>query len=91
MSQTDQTEEITGSRQKLEEILGGSVDTFSYPYGNWAENTVKMVETAGFRIALTTDGKAVDVGADPLRLGRFGVGDWKGDKFKNRLEEFFRC
>jgi peptidoglycan/xylan/chitin deacetylase (PgdA/CDA1 family) len=91
MSQADQTAEITGSRQKLEEILACTVDTFSYPYGNLSNDTVEIVKAAGFEIALTTDGQAVDVRANPLRLGRFGVGDWDGDRFKHRLEEFFRC
>jgi peptidoglycan/xylan/chitin deacetylase (PgdA/CDA1 family) len=91
MSQADQTAEITGSRHKLEAILSSPVDTFSYPYGNLSSETVEIVKAAGFEIALTTDGKAVDVGANPLRLGRFGVGDWDGDRFKHRLEKFFRC
>jgi peptidoglycan/xylan/chitin deacetylase (PgdA/CDA1 family) len=90
MSQADQTAEITGSRQKLETILASPVDTFSYPYGNLSSDTVEIVKGAGFEIALTTDGKAVDMKANPLRLGRFGVGDWDGDRFKLRLEEFFR-
>ena len=90
MSQAHQTAEIAGSRQKLEAILGSPVDTFSYPYGNLSKETVEMVRAAGFEVALTTDGKAVDVGANPLRLGRFGVGDWGGDRFKHHLDEFFR-
>jgi hypothetical protein len=91
MSQANQTAEIAGSRQTLETILASPVDTFSYPFGNLSKETVAMVKAAGFEVALTTDGNAVDVGANPLRLGRFGVGDWGGDKFKHRLEEFFRC
>jgi peptidoglycan/xylan/chitin deacetylase (PgdA/CDA1 family) len=90
-SQAAQTAEITGSRQKLEEILGGSVDTFSYPYGNLASDTVEIVKAAGFEIALTSDGKAVEVGANPFRLGRFGVGNWDGEKFKEHLNKFFRA
>ena len=91
MSQASQTAEITGSRQKLEVILGGPVDTFSYPYGNLTSDTVEIVKAAGFEIALTTDGKAVDVGANPFRLGRFGVGDWDGEEFKQHLNNFFRA
>lgn len=91
MSQADQTAEIAGSRQSLEAILGGQVDMFSYPYGNLAGDTVEIVTAAGFKIALTTDENAVDFGANPFRLGRFGAGDWDGDQFKHRLEEFFRC
>ena len=91
MSQIDQTAEIAGSRQTLEAILESPVDTFSYPYGNLANDTIEIVKAAGFEIALTTDGNAVDMGANPFRLGRFGVGDWDGDRFKHHLEKFFRC
>jgi len=91
MSQANQTAEITGSRQKLEVILGGPVDAFSYPYGNLASETVEIVKAAGFEIALMTDWKAVEVGANPFRLGRFGVGDWDGEKFKQHLNNFFQA
>lgn len=91
MSQASQTAEIAGSRQELEVILGCPVDTFSYPYGNLASETVEIVKAAGFKIALTTDGKAVKVGANPFRLGRFGVGDWDGKKFKQHLNNFFQA
>ncbi|MGB5620757.1 MAG: polysaccharide deacetylase family protein [Desulfobacterales bacterium] len=91
MSQADQIADIAASRQKLEAILGSSVDTFSYPYGNLTCDTVAAVEAAGFEAGLTIAGNAVEVGANPFRLGRFGVGDSDGDRFKYRLEEFFRC
>ena len=91
MSRTDQYAEIAGSRQKLEGILGSRVDTFSYPYGTLTPETVDIVETAGFKVGLTTDEKAVEVGADQFQLGRFGVGDWDGEKFRQYLDEFFRA
>jgi peptidoglycan/xylan/chitin deacetylase (PgdA/CDA1 family) len=91
MSQANQTVEIAGSRQKLEVILGCPVDAFSYPYGNLASETVEIVKAAGFKIALTTNGKAVEVGANPFRLGRFSVGDWDGEKFKKHLNNFFQA
>jgi peptidoglycan/xylan/chitin deacetylase (PgdA/CDA1 family) len=90
MSQDDQSAEIVGSRQKLEAILGISVETFSYPYGNFTPETVEIVEAAGFEGALTTEENVVEVGKNFFRLGRFGVGDWNGDRFKHKLDEFFR-
>ena len=90
MSQDSQFAEIFGSRKKLEDILGSRVDTFSYPYGNLSPETVGIVSAAGFVSALTTDDNVVEKGANPLLLGRFGVGDWDGERFKERLDEFFR-
>jgi hypothetical protein len=89
MSQANQTAEIAGSRKKLEAILGCPVGTFSYPYGNFTSETVEIVKAAGFEIALTSDGKSVEVGANPFLLGRFGVGDWDVEKFKQHLNCFF--
>jgi peptidoglycan/xylan/chitin deacetylase (PgdA/CDA1 family) len=91
MSQADQSAEIVGSRQKLTEILGSRVDAFSYPYGNFTPETVDIVEAARFEVGLTTDEYAVEVGADRFQLGRFGVGDWDGEKFKQHLNNFFRA
>jgi len=90
MSREGQSAEIVGSRQKLESILGISVETFSYPYGNFTPETVEIVEAAGFEGALTTDENVVEVRENLFRLGRFGVGDWNGDRFKHKLDEFFR-
>jgi peptidoglycan/xylan/chitin deacetylase (PgdA/CDA1 family) len=91
MSEDDQSAEIVGSRQKLEAILGSPMDTFSYPYGNFTPETGDIVEAAGFEGALTADENVVEVGANLLRLGRFGVGDWDGEKFKQHLNNFFRA
>jgi peptidoglycan/xylan/chitin deacetylase (PgdA/CDA1 family) len=89
LSPEDQSAEIVSSRKKLEGILGRRVDTFSYPYGDLSAETAGIVAAAEFVTALTTDAHAVGKGANPFQLGRFGVGDWDGDGFKHRLDEFF--
>ena len=91
MSQADQSAEIVGSRQKLTAILGSRVDTFSYPYGNVTAETVNIVKSAGFEMALTVETHAVEVGANQFQLGRFEVGDWEGEEFKQHLHDFFRA
>ena len=90
LSQADQIREIAGSRQKLTAILGSRVDTFSYPYGNFTPDTVDIVKAAGFEMALTSETNVVEVGANQFQLGRFEVGDWEGEEFKQHLHEFFR-
>ncbi len=90
LSQADQHAEIAGSRKKLEATLERPVDTFAYPYGNYSAETVAMVEAAGFEAALTIAPKVVEMGENLFKLGRFGVGDWNGEKFKQHLDEFFR-
>ena len=90
MSPSDQSEEIIGSRQKLTAILGNRVDTFSYPYGNFTAETVEIVKLAGFEMALTCETNVVEKGPNQFQLGRFGVGDWEGEKFRRHLHEFFQ-
>ena len=91
LSPEDQSAEIVNSRQKLEDILGKRVDTFSYPYGDLSAETAGIVAAAEFVTALTTDSHTIGKEANPFQLGRFGVGDWDGDNFKHHLDEFFRC
>jgi peptidoglycan/xylan/chitin deacetylase (PgdA/CDA1 family) len=90
MSEADQFAEISGSREKLEDIIGRRVDTFSYPYGNFSAETVGIAAKAGFVAALTTESNAVKLGVNPLLLGRFGVGNWAAGTFRQRLDYFFR-
>jgi len=90
MSQADQFAEIDGCRQKLKAILGSQVNTFSYPYGNFTSETVDIVKSAGFEMALTSEINVVETGANRFQLGRFEVGDWGGEEFKHHLNEFFR-
>jgi peptidoglycan/xylan/chitin deacetylase (PgdA/CDA1 family) len=90
LSKADQIAEIDGSRQKLIAILGDRVDTFSYPYGNFTSDTVDIVKASGFKMALTCETNAVEVGANQFQLGRFEVGNWEGEKFRQYLHEFFR-
>lgn len=90
LSPEEQYEEIVSSRQKLEAILGTFVDTFAYPFGNYTDESVEIVEAAGFRAALTCEYSTVVSGDNLFRLGRFIVNDWGGEEFERLLETFFR-
>lgn len=46
--------EIEGSRRRLETIVGLPVDTFAYPFGLYGAETVRAVQDAGMRAAVTT-------------------------------------
>lgn len=49
----EQTREIEDSKKELQEMLGISVDWFSYPYGNFNRTTIKKVEQAGYKGAVS--------------------------------------
>jgi len=51
----DQThDEIVGSKQDLENVLGATVSQFCYPYGRYTAQHVAQVQAAGYMAATTT-------------------------------------
>lgn len=92
LSIDDQRTEILGSRQRLEAIAQSPVCTFSYPYGqlgDFTDETVKIVQSAGFRAACTTIQGVVEAGNDLFRLQRCEIQNWDIETFKKNLEWFF--
>ena len=51
LSKIDMTNEIMGSKEELEKILGSPIQTFSYPYGSVNERVKKVVSDSGFSFA----------------------------------------
>ncbi len=48
--------EVTGNRQRLQEISGAPVDFFAYPYGAYDGRVIAAVEAAGYRGAVAAWG-----------------------------------
>lgn len=46
--------EITGSRQRLQQLTGFPITSFAYPYGAFDQQAIDAVERAGFSDAATT-------------------------------------
>lgn len=82
-----QFSEIAESRRACEELAGGMVRAFAYPFGDHSDATVRAVREAGFDFACTVDARAVGRNAEPLRLPRIYVGDWHVDDFQKRIED----
>jgi peptidoglycan/xylan/chitin deacetylase (PgdA/CDA1 family) len=85
-----QQQEIIQSKSCLEEILGESVKTFSFPFGNYTAKTVEIVREAGFDCACTTVEDTVWRANDRFQLPRFKVHDWNGEAFEQHLLRWFR-
>jgi peptidoglycan/xylan/chitin deacetylase (PgdA/CDA1 family) len=66
--------ETAGSRQTLESVLGHPVYFFAYPFGAYNATVVRAVQAAGFTMAYTTAGGAVETTAAPLEMPRLHVG-----------------
>jgi peptidoglycan/xylan/chitin deacetylase (PgdA/CDA1 family) len=87
-----QEEEILGSKQVLEAIMGRPVSSFSYPYGtrnDFTSATLQLVKEAGFDVACANFPARLGRGTDPFALPRFLVRDWDGDALHQRLREWF--
>lgn len=51
--------EIAGSKQQVQQLTAQPCTTFAYPFGRFNEQTVALVQTAGFVSAVTTKKKII--------------------------------
>lgn len=62
--------EIGASKQHIETMLGKRCDVFAYPFGDFNDETVGLVEKQGYRGAVTVIEGSVRAGDELLRLKR---------------------
>jgi peptidoglycan/xylan/chitin deacetylase (PgdA/CDA1 family) len=87
-SLSEQNQEIVESKIWLDALIPGSVSGFSYPYGaphHYNENTVRLVQDAGFGYAVTSTARLVDAAGPRFQLPRFNITDMSGDEFERHL------
>lgn len=73
----DAAREISASKADLEAHLGQPVVVFAYPYGHASPSITRLVQAAGFQLALGTSPYRLEHSADDLfYLTRLGVYDW---------------
>ncbi len=53
--------------------LGGDVTVFCYPMGNYNENAKQLLKETGYKLAFTTEGGRVKIGADKFALPRVRI------------------
>jgi len=76
LSRLDETaarEEILASRRMLEDLLGEPVDHFCYPYGDYDDGVRRLVQSAGYRSALTCIRGAANEAENPLEIPRKAI------------------
>lgn len=81
--------EIEESKKILENILGKSVTSFSYPFGqaeDFNDETLAIIKKAGFQTACTTMPDLIKKNSSLLTLPRRIVRDWDMSYFKNYIK-----
>lgn len=69
LSLSEAREEIRGSKEYLENLLGREVQMFCYPRGKYNERIIDLVKEAGFFGARTIDTFTFSMPSDPFSLG----------------------
>ena len=62
--------ELSGSKSRLEKILGHDCDYFCYPEGAVDKQSAGDVSSAGYRAAFATHSQMPTVGSDVMNIGR---------------------
>ena len=81
----EQRHEITESKSALENLLGRSVSSFSYPDGAFSREVVSLVQQAGYQCACISINDIVRRGSHRFQLPRFWIPDWDGEAFERWL------
>ena len=87
-----QLEEIRGSRDQLESILGRGVTKFSYPFGyhgDYDDASIRAVQRAGYELACSNFAGLVHRWTDRWQVPRWIVRDWDGDRFEGEMRRAF--
>ena len=59
---------------------------FSYPHGDFSQETLAFVRSAGFETACTTDSTPVTRQTSRFELPRIQVGNWNAETLERDLE-----
>ncbi|MEJ7770120.1 MAG: polysaccharide deacetylase family protein [Chitinophagaceae bacterium] len=85
-----QLKEISDCKYFLENEFGQTNNIIAYPYGDYNETTLQVVQELKLAAAFTTRQKHIDNREDIHQLGRFQVSNWNGEVFEEKLHQWFR-
>lgn len=81
----EKREEISGSVDRVEALTGYRPRAFAYPYGNWDEQSRRLVAEAEFAVACLTGDRGVSRRSRCLALPRLRIGDWSATELERAL------
>ncbi|MGE5629330.1 MAG: polysaccharide deacetylase family protein [Solirubrobacterales bacterium] len=86
LSYLEQLKELKDSKAYLENLLGKEVDYLAYPTGKYNNDTIKAAKEAGYKMALTTNGRWSDKSDGIYTLDRVYISTFFSmDIFAERL------
>jgi peptidoglycan/xylan/chitin deacetylase (PgdA/CDA1 family) len=65
--------ELSGSKKRLEQIIGQEVIAVTYPYGSYDSRVCDAAKRAGYKIAFTTEPRVIYKVSDLFKIGRFKI------------------
>ncbi len=78
--------ELEGAKKQLEEWINKEVITFSYPFGDFTEESAMLVKKAGYQIACTTAPHCFQRKDAPYHIPRFAVENWSGEVLGEKID-----
>lgn len=86
LSYDKQYDTVSKSKEKLEKLLNKKVKYIAYPCGKYNNDTIKAVKNAGYKLAVSTDGKWSDKSDGIYTLDRVFISGFHSmDTFKERI------
>ena len=80
-------QEVFECRTAIERVIGGQVDLFAYPFGSVSPEATEMVQSAGYRYAVTCEARGLRRHERPHRLPRLQAPAIGGDTFASWFKE----
>jgi peptidoglycan/xylan/chitin deacetylase (PgdA/CDA1 family) len=81
--------EIEQSRLACAELTGRLPACFSYPFGEFDDESAACLRETGFEVACTSDPELVWQHGDVMRMPRIGVGDWSAENLLRLLNWYW--
>ena len=79
--------ELVKSKEIIEALTGKTVTHFAYPYGDFSEDLIELVDSAGYSSACLAGGGAVTNKSHVFQLPRIAVPDIGGEDFDALLNK----
>lgn len=73
LSRTQQLQEMADNKAILEQLIGKPLVSFAYPYGDWNQDSVELVQELGFDFAVATNSGPLAMHQAPYLIRRIGI------------------